>query len=258
MASSWSEENVNLNYFQHWRCQGVCMSCNFSGHWWVSGNNYQCFIWQMLLPFVADVVATIDVGRCYCQCWLMLLPIFCGWCYCHFLVIGRCFSHILADVIAIILFINGTMLADVVAILWLMLLPLCCWQMLLPCLADVIAIVFVVDGTNYTAVAIVVPHCGSIVFLWQILLPGLADVIAICCCVAGVIATMADVIAIFYLIILGHMLLCGRCHHHYGWCYCHFFLSCCVGQMLFARVADGIAYPGGCGVWCYDHVWQME
>ena len=53
------------------------------------------------------------------------------------LVIGRCFSHILADVIAIILFINGTMLADVFAILWLMLLPLCCWQMLLPCLADV-------------------------------------------------------------------------------------------------------------------------
>ena len=59
---------------------------------------------------------------------------------------------------------------------------------------------FVIDGTNYTAVAIVVPHCGSIVFLWQILLPGLADVIAICCCVAGVIATMADVIAIFILL----------------------------------------------------------
>ena len=37
-----------------------------------------------------------------------------------------------------------------------------------------------------------------------------------------------------------------------------FFLTCCVGQMLVARVADGIAYPGGCGVWCYDHVWQME
>ena len=52
------------------------MSCNFSGHWWVSGNNYQCFIWQMLLPFVADVVATIDVGRHYCHCWLMLLPFF--------------------------------------------------------------------------------------------------------------------------------------------------------------------------------------
>ena len=30
----------------------------------------------MLLPFVADVVATIDVGKCYCQCWLMLLPFF--------------------------------------------------------------------------------------------------------------------------------------------------------------------------------------
>ena len=65
----------------------------------------------------------------------------------------------------------------------------CChvWLMLCHC--------FVVDGTNYTAVANVVPHCGSIVFPWQILLPGLADVIAICCCVAGVIATMADVIA---------------------------------------------------------------
>ena len=28
--------------------------------------------------------------------------------------------------------------------------------------------------------------------------------------------------------------------------------------MLFARVADGIAYPGGYVVRCYDHVWQME
>ena len=26
------------------------------------------------------------------------------------------------------------------------------------------------------------------------------------------------------------------------------FITCFVRQMLFARVADGIAYPGGCGV----------
>ena len=99
------------------------------------------------------IITNVLYGRCYCHLWLMLLPLLMladviaivGWCCCHFLwlmplpllVIGRCFSHILADVIAIILFINGTMLADVFAILWLMLLPLCCWQVLLPCLADV-------------------------------------------------------------------------------------------------------------------------
>ena len=50
-------------------------------------------------------------------------------------------------------------------------------------------------------------------------------------CLADVIANMADVIAI---------------------------CTCFERQMLFARVADGIAYLGWCEVRCYDHMWQME
>ena len=91
-------------------------------------------------------------------------------------------------------------LADVVAILWLMLLPLVvgnCVAML----ADVIAIVFLlIDGTNCAVVAIIVPHCGSIVFLWQILLPGWLMLLPLCCCVADIFATMADVVAIYILL----------------------------------------------------------
>ena len=179
-------------------------------------------MWQMLLPFfVVDVIATIDVGRCYCHVlltllpflWLMLLPLF---------VVGRCCCHIWLMLLPLFCLLMVPCLADVIAILWLMLLPLfvvgrcCChvWLMLLP-------LFLFIDGTSCATVAIVMPHCGSIVFFWQILLPGLADVITICSCVADVIANMADVIAI---------------------------ISCCVRQMLFARVADGIAYPGGCGV----------
>ena len=102
MASSWSEENVNLNYFQHWRCQSVGMSCNFLDIRWVSGTNLpmftygRCcchFLWLMLLPL-------FDLERCYCHVWLMLLPL-CGWCYFHFLMLanviamfGWCYCHI--------------------------------------------------------------------------------------------------------------------------------------------------------------------
>ena len=47
--------------------------------------------------------------------------------------------------------------------------------------------------------------------------------------------------------------LCGRCCCHYGWWYCHLMIwyDWCdfVWQMLFAKVADGIAYQGGCGLW---------
>ena len=79
----------------------------------------------MLLPcladvvaiFVADVIATIDVGRCYCHVWLMLLPFL--W----------------------LMLLPLLLLADVVAIFWLMLLPLFCLLMV-PCLADVIAIMW--------------------------------------------------------------------------------------------------------------------
>ena len=93
--------------------------------------------------------------------------------------------------------------------------------MLLPCLADVIAIFLYIDGTNCATVAVVMPHCGN-VFFWQILLPGLADVIATCCCVWQMLLPI-------WLMLLP-------------------FVTCYVGQMLFARVADGIAYQGGCGV----------
>ena len=79
-----------------------------------------------------------------------------------------------------------------------------------------------IDGTNCATVAVVMPHCGSDVFFWQILLPGLADVIAICCCVWQMLLPI-------WLMLLP-------------------FITCYVRQMLFARVADGIAYPGGCGV----------
>ena len=60
-----------------------------------------------------------------------------------------------------------------------------------------------------------------VVFSWQIFLPGLADVIAICYCVWQMLLPI-------WLMLLP-------------------FITCCVRQILFARVADGIAYPGGCG-----------
>ena len=61
-----------------------------------------------------------------------------------------------------------------------------------------------------------------VVFSWQIFLPGLADAIAICYCVWQMLLPI-------WLMLLP-------------------FITCCVRQMLFARVADGIAYPGGCRV----------
>ena len=188
----------------------------------------------MLLPFVADVVATIDVGRCYCQCWLMLLP-FLWLMLLPLLVIGRCFSHILADVIAIILFINGTMLADVFAILWLMLLPLCCWQMLLPCLADVMPLFLLL--------------MAPIILLWLML-----------CHIVGVLyfsgrsyyqvwLMLLPFVAVWQVLLpLWLMLLPFISYYFRPYVAVWQILTCCVGQMLFARVADGIAYPGGCGV----------
>ena len=68
----------------------------------------------------------------------------------------------------------------------------------------------------------------------------------LCCCVADVFATMADVVAIYICCVrpfdaMWQMLLPL-------WLMLLPFISCFVWQMLFARVADGIAYPGGCGV----------
>ena len=101
MASSWSEENVNLNYFPTLKVSKCWYVLQFFGHWWVSGNNlpmFTCgrccchFLWQMLLPLLmlADVIAIF--GWCCCH--------FCGWCYCHFLLLadvvaifGWCYSH---------------------------------------------------------------------------------------------------------------------------------------------------------------------
>ena len=186
----------------------------------------------MLLPFfVADVIATFDVGRCCCHVWLVLLPL-CGWCYCHFL-----------------------MLADVIAMFgW------CYCHNLL------------IDGTNCATVAVVMPHCGSDVFFWQILLPGLADVIAICCCVWQMSLPMWLVLLPFItcFVVFSWQIFLPGLADVIAICYCVWqmllpiwlmllpFITCYVRQMLFARVADGIAYPGGCGVWCYDHVWQIE
>ena len=88
-------------------------------------------IWQMLLPFfVANVIPLLmlaDVVAMLAQ----VVAIFGGRCYYHF--------WLLADVIAICL-LMVPYLADVVAILWLMLLPLVVGNYV-AMLADVIAIV---------------------------------------------------------------------------------------------------------------------
>ena len=83
-------KKYNLNYFQHWRCQSVGMSCNF---WTYDGLSGRCLTTRQVLSlyigwclpivvfpmadvvailFVTDVFATVlYFGRCYC------------WCYCH-------------------------------------------------------------------------------------------------------------------------------------------------------------------------------
>ena len=54
---------------------------------WFVNLTEQLHLWQILLPNVADVIATLIVffiGCYYCQwLWLMLLPKFNGWCYCQ-------------------------------------------------------------------------------------------------------------------------------------------------------------------------------
>ena len=54
---------------------------------WFVNLTEQLHLWQILLPNVADVIATLIVffiGCYYCQwLWLMLLPKFNGWCCCQ-------------------------------------------------------------------------------------------------------------------------------------------------------------------------------
>ena len=142
MASSRSEENVNLKLFQ--TPVGVtvleCPAILF-GHWcfWMIG---RCYCQMMFIMFesmadvianhifVADVFATVvhvwwnwHEARCYghsCFLWLMLLSLvywFSDWFYCNF----WCWIH-LADVIAN----DGKSLPAVArgTCPWLMLLPL--------------------------------------------------------------------------------------------------------------------------------------
>ena len=128
-------------------------------------------------------------------------------------------------------------------------------------LADVIAIFLYIDGTNCATVAVVMPHCGN-VFFWQILLPGLADVIATCCCVWQMLLPIWLMLLPFItcFVVFSWQILLPGLADVIAICYCVWqmllpiwlmllpFVTCYVRQMLFARVADGIAYPGWCGV----------
>ena len=186
---------------------------------WVSGNCLPIFIYGRCCChfFVADVIATF-------WCWQMLLPWF-VWCCCHFC--GWCYWHF-----------------------W-------CWQMLLPCLAEVIAMVLFVGGTNCVPIW---GWCYCHFCCWQMLLPCLADIVAIVCLL------VAPIVLLWLLLchLWDYCILVADVVARFGWCYCHTcccvwqmllpiwlmllpFVTCFVRQMLFARVADGIANPGGCG-----------
>ena len=91
-------------------------------------------------------------------------------------------------------------------------------------LADVIVIVLFIGGTNCATVAVVMPLVGILYICGRSYCQVfLADVIAI-------------LVAVFWQMLLPIWLMLLP------------FITCFVRQMLFARVADGMAYPGGCGV----------
>ena len=77
-----SEEDVNLNKFQHLGCMGVILSCSFYGHcgkWWPHCNGRCCSYCIML----ADVIPWI-CGRCYyyfCWCAKWQMKSYHGRCY---------------------------------------------------------------------------------------------------------------------------------------------------------------------------------
>ena len=52
MASSRSEENVNLNYYNNWWCHSYGDTCTFFEH--IVKLN-----WQMLLPVIVDCMADV-------------------------------------------------------------------------------------------------------------------------------------------------------------------------------------------------------
>ena len=157
---------------------------------------------------------------------------------------GRCFNHqqVLCLYIGWCWPIVVLHMADVIAILlWQMLFPLLCIL-----LADVIAISLLAD-----VIAIV----GMLLGWWQMLLPLWLLLLPL---VGMMYHSMADCYChLCWLILLPCLcvaVFCGRCYCHYGWWYCHLW-EWCDWQMLFTRVADGIAYQGGCVVRCYNHMW---
>ena len=154
MASSRSEENVNLKHFQHilvsqcwWALQfyGLIMFYSDYGrcysHWFFG---IFCCYWQMLLPYchyvatyvllLADVVAML-----LCGLWWMVMLLPSGWCY----------SLLLADVIAIVL--------------WLLVLPH--WSLVVPRGVPLVCFTFL--GRCYCQNG----WCCCLVFDWLMLLP---------------------------------------------------------------------------------------
>ena len=120
MASSRSEENVNLKHFQHLKVSQCWSVLQFYfGHFYLgcladvianvcfSHILLFCRCYCHLLFFMIDVKPLVlchvwldwHVGRCYCHSflWLMWLSHFgidlCDWCYCHIdvsVLFGRC------------------------------------------------------------------------------------------------------------------------------------------------------------------------
>ena len=67
MASSRSEENVNLNYFTNWWSHSYGETCSFFGLFCnecIGRCCGQCLliVWQMLLPIMFDIMSPV---RCY-------------------------------------------------------------------------------------------------------------------------------------------------------------------------------------------------
>ena len=165
MASSISEENVNLNYFTNWWCHSYGETYNFLNIFVGTKladviANDMLIVWQMLLPIVFDIVSPIR---------------------CHWLMIN-------GDVVTTV----KAYLTDVIAMwwccyyllefVWLMLLPML-WLLLLPLLFD-----FVADVVPTIGVPLIWLLLKALLCQWQMLLPlvgcNLAGVIANgwCCC----------------------------------------------------------------------------
>ena len=109
--------------------------------------------------------------------------------------------------------------------------------------------------------------CQLYLCLWQMLLP-YVFVADVCCqdCVADVIATMADGIAIIqYLadvIVIWCVLiwLCGRCYCHYGWWYCHFIWLMWLCGRCYCHGGRWNSLPRWLWIMvrCYNHRWLQK